>query len=145
MRLARFAGRCFVTIALLTPLAAAAQFTSPAVYENPNIVSPQVMASATSTSPAHPGFANIPSAQPVRPQTKVTELPAFIAQQKLLQNRAVRGMISTLGGGDVLPGRTKPQLLTVEPSVDLGHHGGFSVHVTINLDRRDHSTPQPQR
>ncbi len=143
MRLAHLARRCFVAIALMTPLAAAAQFTSPAVYENPNIVSPQVM--GTNTSAAHPGFANVPTTQPQRPQTKVTELPAFIAQQKLLQNRAVRGMISTFGGEDVLPGRTKPQLVTIEPSVDLGHHGGFSVHVTINLDRRDHSVPVPQR
>ena len=145
MRLAHLAGRCFVAIALMTPLAAAAQFTSPAVYENPNMVSPQVMAPATAGTTIQPGFANVPTTQTARPHARVTELPAFIAQQKLLQNRAVRGMISTFGGGDVLPGRTKPQLVTIEPSVNLGHNGGFSIHMTINLDRRDHSTPVPQR
>ena len=67
MRLAHLAGRCFVAIALLTPLAAAAQFTTPAVYENPNIVSPQVMASATSGASVQPGFANVPATQAARP------------------------------------------------------------------------------
>ena len=147
MRLASFAGRCFVAIALFAPLAAA-QSTAPAVYESPgvNVGAPtdaQTLGSAGTFSLTHPAIPNGP-AKHMSTRNSTRELPSFIAKQPLLQNRMVRGLVGTFGGGDVLPNQ-KPQLITISPSVNLGHNAGFSIHMTINLDRRQHSVPEPQR
>ena len=143
MRLASFAGRCFVAIALFAPLAAA-QTTAPAVYESPGVNVPappdaQALGNGGTFALTHPA----PTKQ-MSTRNSTRELPSFIAKQPLLQNRMVRGLVGTFGGGDVLPNQ-KPQLITISPSVDLGHHGGFSIHMTLNLDRRQHSVPEPQR
>jgi hypothetical protein len=141
MRLARSAGRCFVAIVLATPWLAAAQTTAPAIFESPNVSAPtQPIAPEGSFTATRTGIPSAP-AQQVASRTAARQLPQFIARQKLLQNHLVQGLMGTFGADDVMPGQ-RERRITVSPSME---HGGFSIHMTLNLGRRDHTAPEPQR